>query len=119
MPTEAEHFAWEDRAVEQFQPDISRSYITSAKAMIGRVVFKKGATVGSHFHEHEQFTHVVEGCLKFFLGENLEREITVCAGEVILIPSNMPHGVEAIEDTVEYDVFTPPREDWIAASPKA
>lgn len=117
MSQDAALFSWKDRPVEQFQSDISRSFITSEKAMLGRVEFKKGATVGTHHHEHEQFTHVVEGCLRFFLGENGERDITVRAGEVILIPSNMPHGVEALEDTVEYDLFTPPRQDWIDASP--
>lgn len=115
---QATHFAWTERPVEQFQSDISRSFITSEKAMIGRVTFKKGATVGSHHHVHEQFTHVVEGCLRFFLGENREQVVTVNAGEVILIPSNLPHAVEALEDTVEYDVFTPPREDWIEADKK-
>lgn len=114
----ASHFAWSDRPVEQFQPDISRSFITSEKAMIGRVEFKKGASVGSHHHVHEQFTHVVEGCLRFFLGENHEQVVTVHAGEVILIPSNLSHAVEALEDTIEYDVFTPPREDWIEAGAK-
>lgn len=109
---QATHFAWADRPVEQYQADIARSFITSEKAMIGRVTFAKGAVVGSHHHVHEQFTHVVEGCLRFFLGEDRTQVVTVRAGEVILIPSNLPHAVEALEDTVEYDVFTPPREDW-------
>ncbi|RYE34062.1 MAG: cupin domain-containing protein [Hyphomicrobiales bacterium] len=116
---QATHFAWADRPVEQFSSDIARSFVTSEKAMIGRVTFAKGAVVGSHHHVHEQFTHVVEGCLRFFLGENKEQVVTVRAGEVILIPPNLPHAVEAVEDTVEYDVFTPPREDWIAAGAKA
>jgi quercetin dioxygenase-like cupin family protein len=116
---QATHFVWSERPVEQFSSDIARSFIPGEKAMIGRVTFNKGATVGLHHHAQEQFTHVVEGCLRFFLGETGEQVVTVRAGEVIFIPPNLPHGVEALEDTVEYDVFTPPREDWIEAGAKA
>ena len=40
----------------------------------------------------------------------------VGAGEVLCIPPNMPHRAEAIEDTLDLDIFVPPRADWLAGS---
>lgn len=113
MSQKVKHYIWRERPLEHLRGDITRRYVTSAKMMIGEVTFKKGDAVPSHSHENEQFTHVVKGCLTFFLGERGEEAVTVRAGEVIVIPSNLPHAVEALEDTLEYDVFTPPRQDWI------
>ncbi len=111
MPDNAQHFRWADRPLEHLRGGITRRYVTSAHAMIGEVAFRAGDTVPTHTHENEQFTHVVRGALRFRLGTEGD-EVLVRAGEVILIPSGMPHAVEALEDTLEYDVFTPPRQDW-------
>ncbi len=78
--------------------------------MLARVLLKKGCIVPLHSHENEQLTYIVEGALKFFIDG---KEIVVSAGEVLCIPSNLPHKAEALEDTVDLDVFTPPRADWI------
>ncbi len=78
--------------------------------MLARVLLKKGCIVPKHSHHNEQLTYIVEGALKFWIDG---KEITVHAGEVLCIPSNMPHMAEAMEDTVDLDVFTPPRADWI------
>jgi len=72
---------------------------------------KKGCVVPLHSHHNEQVTYILEGALKFVLKD---REITVRAGEVLCIPPNVPHEAIAMEDTVDLDIFTPPREDWIA-----
>lgn len=113
MSERAKHYVWSERPLEHLRGGITRRYVTSNKAMIGEVTFRKGDSVPAHSHENEQFTHVVKGCLVFLLGEDGKEAVTVRAGEVILIPSNLLHAVEALEDTLEYDVFTPPRQDWI------
>jgi len=81
--------------------------------MFGEIRFKKGDTVPRHAHESEQFTYVVEGALKFWFGVEDKDVIVVAAGEVVVIPSNLPHRAEALLDTVEFDIFNPPRQDWL------
>ncbi len=113
VQTQAQHFRWLDRPLEQLRPGIARRFVTSASAMIGEVTLQKGSIVPPHAHENEQFTHVVRGSLRITLGIDGGQVVVVGVGEVILIPSNLVHAVEAMEDTLEYDVFTPPRRDWI------
>jgi quercetin dioxygenase-like cupin family protein len=69
--------------------------------------------VPKHSHENEQLTYILEGALKFKLGDDGAEEIVVSAGEVLLIPSNVPHMAEALEETLDVDVFSPPRQDWL------
>jgi quercetin dioxygenase-like cupin family protein len=69
--------------------------------------------VPKHSHENEQLTYILEGALKFKIGDDDAEEITVSAGEVLLIPSNIPHQAEALEETLDVDVFSPPRQDWL------
>jgi quercetin dioxygenase-like cupin family protein len=78
--------------------------------MVARVLLKKGCVVPLHSHHNEQVTYILEGTLKFGLNDE---EIIVRAGEVLCIPPNVPHEAVALEDTVDLDIFTPPREDWI------
>lgn len=111
--TRAVHYRWEDQPSEAMKGTITRKIITSAKIMLGEVRFKRGDIVPRHAHENEQFTYVVEGALKFWFGEDDCDEMVVRPGEVVIIPSNLPHRAEAIEDTVEFDIFNPPRQDWI------
>ncbi len=81
--------------------------------MLARVLLKKGCIVPEHSHPNEQITFIAEGALKFWIDG---REIVVNAGEVLTIPPNMPHQAEALEDTVDYDVFNPPRADWMSGT---
>jgi len=69
--------------------------------------------VPKHAHENEQLTYILEGALKFFVGEDGGHEVVVRAGEVLHLPSNVPHEAHALEDTLDVDVFSPPREDWL------
>jgi quercetin dioxygenase-like cupin family protein len=78
--------------------------------MLARVLLKKGCIVPEHSHHNEQLTYILEGALKFWIDG---KEIVVRAGETLAIPRNMPHKAEALEDTVDLDVFNPPRADWI------
>jgi len=77
---------------------------------VARVLLKKGCLVPEHSHHNEQITYVLEGALKFGIDG---KEIVVNAGEVLTIPPNMPHWAEALADTVDLDIFNPPRADWI------
>jgi quercetin dioxygenase-like cupin family protein len=78
--------------------------------MLSRVLLKKGCVVPEHSHHNEQISYVTEGALKFAIDG---REIIVSEGEVLAIPRNMPHAVEALRDSVTLDIFNPPRADWI------
>ena len=76
----------------------------------------KEAGVTRHSHENEQFTYILDGDLRFWIGEAESEEIVVRAGEVLHIHSHVPHKAEALEDTLDLDVFVPPREDWLAGT---
>lgn len=78
--------------------------------MLARIVLRKGCVVPEHSHPNEQIAFILEGALRF----NLPGEThTVHAGEILVIPANVPHSAEALEDTIDFDIFAPPRQDWI------
>ena len=109
----AKHYRWDELPVEPLRGSITRRLITGERMMIAHVYLKKNDDVPMHSHENEQITYVLEGALHFWLGANGEREITVRSGEVLVIPSNLPHRALALEDTLDVDVFNPPRQDWL------
>ena len=106
-------FRWSDLPRERVTDDISRRIVTGERMMLAHVYLDRGAVVPKHSHENEQLTYILEGALHFWLGESGEEEVTVRAGEVLHIPSNLPHRAEALEDTLDVDVFCPPRQDWL------
>src|SRR5271154_6821813 len=108
MPVE--YFTWESVPLEAMSDVISRKVISGDKAMVAQVFLKKGAVVPEHQHESEQITYILEGALKFQLEG---REVIVHKGEVLRIPSNVPHRAVALEDTLDVDVFSPIRMDWL------
>ncbi len=90
---------------------LSRKRVIGEKAMISRVVLKKGCVVPRHLHENEQFACVLSGTLEFTVGNEADRKIiTARAGDVMHLPKNVPHEAEALEDTIVLDVFSPPSE---------
>ena len=101
---------WDEIALEKVTEMISRKVVTGEREMIGQVYFKRGAVVPMHSHESEQLTYVLQGALKFLIAGE---EITVREGEVLHIPSWVPHQAEALEDTFEIDLFSPIRQDWL------
>ena len=103
--------SWNDVELEHLNPQLDRQMITGENLMIARVLLKKGVIVPEHSHENEQLTYILEGALKFWIDG---REIVVHAGEVLCIPPHMPHKAQAMEDTVDLDVFYPPRQDWLS-----
>ena len=98
---------------ERVTDQLGRRLITGERMMLAHVYLEKGCIVPKHSHENEQLTYILDGALHFWLGEDGEDEITVRAGEVLVIPSNLPHKAEALEDTLDVDVFSPPRQDWL------
>jgi quercetin dioxygenase-like cupin family protein len=111
--TEATLFRWDELPKEQLNPLLARRLVTGRRGMLAHVYLKKGCVVPKHRHENEQFTYILEGALRFFMGEDGATEVIVHAGEVLHIPSNLPHEAHALEDTLDLDIFCPPREDWL------
>jgi quercetin dioxygenase-like cupin family protein len=110
----ATHHRWSEIEVEPMNPLLGRHFIVGEQIMLARVLLKKGSLVPMHHHINEQLTYILEGALHFRLQtEEGEQQVTVRSGEVLCIPPNVPHEATALEDTVDLDVFTPPREDWI------
>ncbi|MBI4419948.1 MAG: cupin domain-containing protein [Gemmatimonadetes bacterium] len=107
------HYRWDHIQEEQLNDKLSRRLITGDRMMLAQVYLKKGCIVPKHHHENEQLTYILEGALKFFIGPDGKEIVTVRAGEVLHIPSNIPHEAHALEDTLDVDVFSPPRQDWL------
>ena len=108
--SELKYISWKNVEREQLNPQIDREMVVGEKIMLARVLLKKGAHVPLHHHHNEQVTYILEGALKFAIDG---KEIVVRAGEVLCIPPHMPDEAWAVEDTVDLDVFNPPREDWL------
>jgi quercetin dioxygenase-like cupin family protein len=107
---ELQHIRWDKIPLEDLNPLLQRQFVVGGDLMLARVLLKKGCVVPRHSHVNEQLTYILEGALKFFIEG---KEIVVNAGEVLCIPPNVPHEAVALEDTVDLDVFHPPRTDWI------
>ncbi|MEP6622090.1 MAG: cupin domain-containing protein [bacterium] len=107
------HFRWSDIPEERVTDTISRKLITGDGMMIAHVYLKKDALVPQHSHHNEQITYIISGALHFYIGADRAQEIIVRAGEVLHIPSHVPHEARALEDTLDVDVFNPPRQDWL------
>jgi quercetin dioxygenase-like cupin family protein len=107
---ELKYIPWDSVPLEELNPLIQRHFVVGQDVMVARVLMKKGAIVPEHSHHNEQITYILEGALKFWIDG---KEIVVKAGEVLTIPPNMPHRAEALAETVDLDVFHPPRADWI------
>lgn len=105
-----EHYTWDEMEKEVLSETIGRKIISGDKAMVAQVFLAKGAVVPEHHHESEQITYILEGALKFFIDG---KEIVVGKGQVLRIPSNVPHKAIAMEDTLDLDIFSPIRHDWL------
>ena len=106
-------YRWDELERERVTDKLDRKLITGERLMLAHVFLKKGCVVPKHHHRHEQFTYVIAGALRFWIGEDESHQVSVRAGEVLHIPSNVRHKAEALEDTLDMDVFSPPREDWL------
>ena len=106
-------FKWGQVEKEFLNPLIDRQMLVGDKVMLARVLLKKGAHVPLHHHHNEQVTYILEGALKFAIDG---KELVLHTGEVLCIPPHMPHEAWALEETVDLDIFIPPREDWLAGT---
>ena len=101
---------WDEIALEKITEMISQKIVAGEKEMLAQIYLKRGALVPMHTHESEQMTYILQGALKVVVNGE---ELTVREGEVLHIPSGVPHQAEALEDTFELDVFSPVRHDWL------
>lgn len=112
--------SWSDVPLDELSPLISRKLITAERMMLAHVYLKKGALVPAHDHHNEQLTYILSGTLRFWIGEHADSPadtyVDVHAGEVLVIPSHVRHRAEALEDTLDVDIFDPPRQDWLDGS---
>jgi quercetin dioxygenase-like cupin family protein len=109
----ASHYKWKDLPTKTLSSEVMQQLIIGDEMMLSQLTLKKGAVVKTHAHSNEQITCILSGSLQFTLGEAGEQKVIVSAGEVLHIPSNLPHSALALEDTVDLDIFTPPRTDWL------
>jgi quercetin dioxygenase-like cupin family protein len=116
MAESATHYRWDDLPREELNPLIGRRLITGDQMMIAQVYIAKGGVVPLHSHENEQLTYILEGTLRLWLGADGEQVVDVGPGEVLHIPAHVPHRAEALEDTLDVDIFHPPRQDWLDGS---
>jgi quercetin dioxygenase-like cupin family protein len=109
----ARTFRWDEMEKEHVADGIERRIINGDRMMLTHVYLRKGAVVPLHSHHNEQLTYILEGALRFWVGDEASEPVDVRAGGVLHIPSNVPHKAEALEDTLDVDVFSPPRQDWL------
>jgi len=106
-------YSWSDMPREELNPLLGRRFVAGEHAMLAQIYLAKGCIVPKHSHENEQITWVVEGLMRLKLGEDGEQVVELGPGDVLHIPPHVPHEAEALEDTLDVDVFSPPRSDWI------
>lgn len=111
--SEAKIYRWSELPREKLSDQLERTMVTGDRVMVAHIYLKQGAVVPLHQHDNEQMSYMIEGSLRFWLKTDDGPQLVVKAGEVLHLPSNLPHGAEALEDSVSIDIFSPPREDWL------
>lgn len=106
-------FRWVEMPKEPVTEGIDRRIISGDRIMLTHIYLRKGVVVPRHSHDNEQLTYILEGALRFWVGDDESEAVDIRAGEVLLIPANVPHKAEALEDTLDVDIFSPPRQDWL------
>ena len=106
-------FTWNEMPRERVTNRIDRRIVCGDGMMVAHVYLEKGAVVSEHSHHNEQLTYVLKGKLRFWVGENFSQVFDVGEGEILHLPSNVPHKAEALEETLDVDIFNPPRQDWL------
>jgi quercetin dioxygenase-like cupin family protein len=112
-PSMVSKLNWDSVPAETVNPSMSRQIVSGEKLMIARIKFKDGFVVPLHSHMHEQVTQVISGKMRFWFGENKQHTMELEPGDVVVIPSNLPHEALMIGDVEEVDTWAPPRQDWL------
>ena len=114
MPTQPHHTRWSDITPEPMNPLLTRQLVWGDQAMISRIELKKGCIVPLHSHPNEQIAYITVGLMRFTLGlPGATTEYLLHPEDLLVIPGNVPHMAEALEDSINFDLFAPPRQDWI------
>ncbi len=101
---------WDSIIPEPMNPLLTRQFVSGTQCMLARIVLKQGCAVPEHSHPNEQIAFILSGALEFTVAGE---KTVVRAGGMIVLPANVPHSAFALEDTVDLDVFAPPRQDWL------
>ena len=104
---------WDDIPTEQVTPKMQRKLVYGEKVMVAKMKFKDGFLVPLHSHVNEQVTQVITGTIRFWFGAEKEQIVDLNPGEVVVIPSHLPHEALMIGDVEEIDTWAPIREDWL------
>ena len=108
--------SWSKVDVEEVNSSLKRQIIYGKNIMVAKMKIKDGFIVPLHHHENEQISQVISGSIRFWFGEDREQTLDLNAGEVVIIPGNLPHEALMLEDVEVVDTFSPPRQDWIEGS---
>lgn len=103
-------YSWSKISTEKLTEKLGRKLISGKKIMLAQVFLKKGCVVAAHSHESEQMTYILSGSMKLRLPD---KEVTLNEDDVLHIPSGVEHSAVALEDTLDLDVFSPIRKDWL------
>ncbi len=106
-------YPFEKLTFEPLSDKTARRYVHGEKATLAQSQLKKGALIAEHQHPYEQISYVTHGSIKVTINNTAH---VVNHGEVIIIPSNISHQMEALEDALVIDIYTPTRDDWIRGS---
>jgi len=112
-PKAASFHRWTDIPQELVKPDLARRLVTGERVMVAQIELRRGCIVPQHAHVHEQVSYVLDGRLELTVGDETPETYELVGGDILVIPSNIPHAARALEDTRVVDVFSPPREDWL------
>jgi len=104
---------WDDVPLETVNDKMQRQIVTGERMTVARIYFKDGFLVPRHSHENEQITQVVSGTMRFRFGADGSEVVDVGPGEVVVIPSNLPHEALCVGDVEEVDMWAPRRDDWL------
>jgi quercetin dioxygenase-like cupin family protein len=106
-----QHYDWAKVPSEEMSAHLSRKVVHTQNMTIARLQLKKGGIVPQHHHINEQVAFVVSGALKFVIGDATQE---LRSGQCVVIPPDVPHSVEVLEDSDVIDTFSPARTDWLA-----
>lgn len=104
---------WDEIELETVNPSMKRRIVTGERMTVARIYFEDGFLVPQHSHDHEQITQVISGTLRFAFGEDRSKVFDVGPGDVVVIPSNLPHEALAVGEVEEMDMWSPRRDDWL------
>lgn len=104
---------WDKIELETVNEKMKRRIVTGERMTVARIYFQDGFLVPQHSHDHEQITQVISGTLRFWFGEDRSETFDVGPGDVVVIPSDLPHEALAIGEVEEMDMWSPRRDDWL------